>query len=311
MRKSKKKIVSGVLLLIALTFLGLALREQLSLRKSQTLSDKIKEEVSYMQDAPQTVRYMNAEGEILELLEVQIPNGWDKISSENPMKRRIDFDRLHEVNPDIARWLSIPGTIVEYPVMQEKTPGVYYYLWRDMEGNKNGWGSLLLPAIEDTTDMAHTIVFGHKTSRGDYAFATLPKYNSGTYYEDNPYVYLYYPNRVERWEIWMGGNVLGTDMVYRLPYTLGSERYEDLLGWIQSKAEVGTNIAPDKNTETLVLSTCNDRFGGDQEGRYILAAKPSLFYYYDEQLYTPGLKLEGVRAKQGAPVWRKENRDHF
>lgn len=77
------------------------------------------------------------------------------------------YKDLYEMNPDMIGWLTIDGTVIDYPVMQ--TMGdESYYLSYDFYGNKNKNGSLIL----DTDSVAGT---GTKTC--DYANGTAPSTN--------------------------------------------------------------------------------------------------------------------------------------
>ena len=40
----------------------------------------------------------------------------------------IDFDGLKQTNPDVVGWIKIPGTNIDYPVLQSKEEDDSYYL---------------------------------------------------------------------------------------------------------------------------------------------------------------------------------------
>ena len=77
------------------------------------------------------------------------------------------YKDLYEMNPDMIGWLTIDGTVIDYPVMQTME-GESYYLSYDFYGKKNKNGSLIL----DTDSVAGT---GTKTC--DYANGTAPSTN--------------------------------------------------------------------------------------------------------------------------------------
>ena len=44
---------------------------------------------------------------------------YQKIKKMKKKKERsIDFERLHKINPDIVAWIEVPGTNIDYPVVQ-------------------------------------------------------------------------------------------------------------------------------------------------------------------------------------------------
>lgn len=40
--------------------------------------------------------------------------------NEEEKERSIDFERLHKINLDIVAWIEVPGTNIDYPVVQGK-----------------------------------------------------------------------------------------------------------------------------------------------------------------------------------------------
>ena len=38
----------------------------------------------------------------------------------------IDFQTLQNMNPDIYAWIKVPGTVIDYPIVQSETDNSYY-----------------------------------------------------------------------------------------------------------------------------------------------------------------------------------------
>ena len=72
----------------------------------------------------------------------------------------VDFEGLRAVNPDVAGWLRIPGTTVDYPVMY--SPEKDFYLNRDMNKEYSICGSVFIDH-ENTLDASqkHIVLYGH------------------------------------------------------------------------------------------------------------------------------------------------------
>ena len=47
-------------------------------------------------------------------------------SDKTPVDIPIDFAQLQSMNPDIYAWIKIPGTVIDYPVVQSDTDNTYY-----------------------------------------------------------------------------------------------------------------------------------------------------------------------------------------
>ena len=233
--------------------------------KSYVNADDVSDNVQYDNDGAQY--YSDDDGDYL-------------YDPDYYLKRRIDFDYLQSINKDATRWLTIPGTNVDYYVMQEPVVGQSYYLWRNIYGNSSSWGSLLSPAIPGGGDSAHTLIFGHHMIDGSVAFSSFSNYYYSDAYNANAYrdVYVYYPDHSERWKVWAACDGYSSDRVYNIPSDLGSNSYADL---IQSMKR-----APDSNTKTLVMSTCNGWYAGSNV-RFYVVCKPDVGYNYaDKKVFT-------------------------
>lgn len=79
---------------------------------------------------------------------------------ETNLPPAVDFAALQQINPEVAGWIYIPGTNVNYPIMsstdQEK------YLRRDMWGRHTTPGSIFTDA-KNSPDLSdeHVVLYGH------------------------------------------------------------------------------------------------------------------------------------------------------
>lgn len=219
------------------------------------------------------------------------PVGYQSVMDSN-LLRQIDFGTLLSQNEDATRWMYVPGTAIDAAVMQEKTVNQYYYDLRGFNKNYNGAGSFLVPASPKDSDVniaddAHTLVLGHRMNsyNGEWQFSNLPtRWGDAASASEYPYIYIYYGDRAERWRVWAGIDAWGSDMLYDIPYELGSEDYESLISHMRELSRYELIEAPDKDTRTLVLSTCNRPNGGAWI-RFALACVPDVTYYYETQTY--------------------------
>lgn len=93
--------------------------------------------------------------------------------------------QLYAENPDIAGWITIPDTVVDYPVMF--TPeDPEKYLRTNFEGKFEVAG---LPFVDGSCSMDpesdNLIIYGHNMNNGTM-FRTLMKYEQKNYWEEHP-----------------------------------------------------------------------------------------------------------------------------
>ena len=78
----------------------------------------------------------------------------------------IDFDALAEINPDIVGWIYIPGTEINYPVVQ--TTDNTTYLTKMFDGTENGNGAIFMDYENNAPGMVdqQTTIYGHHMNDG-------------------------------------------------------------------------------------------------------------------------------------------------
>lgn len=77
----------------------------------------------------------------------------------------VDWDYLKSVNPDIVAWVYMPGTRINYPVVQGKDNEEY--LWTDFNRTSSRNGSIFLDSTNSPTftDM-NNVLYGHHMNDG-------------------------------------------------------------------------------------------------------------------------------------------------
>lgn len=206
--------------------------------------------------------------------------------------RRIDFNKLWQTNGDAQRWMFVPGTKIDAPVLNEPNVGSYFYDLRGFDKRRNNCGSFLVPKAPTDSDGkevddGHLFILGHRMNsyNGEWQFSNLPtRWATKDGADKHPYVYIYYPDHAERWKVWMALDARGSDMIYDIPKRIGSDEYEAMLKHAQSLSRYQTDVTVDKNMHTLFMSTCNRPNGGAWI-RFVLVSVPDANYYYDSQTY--------------------------
>lgn len=115
-----------------------------------------------------------------------------KDKAENP----INFDKLKSINEDIAAWIKIEDTNINYPVLRAPADDQSYYLHRDYNRDYLYAGSIYMESYNqpDFTDR-DTILYGHNMMDGSM-FADLHKFENEDFFNRHKTMYIYTPDSV-------------------------------------------------------------------------------------------------------------------
>ncbi len=112
-----------------------------------------------------------------------------------PLKDKVVLDKaamlpelkeIYQLNNDLVGWLVIPGTIIDYPVVQREDSE--YYLSHDFYGQENINGQIILdPKCDPYTPSYNLVISGHHMKNGSM-FGNLPDYISRSYWESHKFL---------------------------------------------------------------------------------------------------------------------------
>ena len=179
---------------------------------------------------------------------------------------------LHEENPDCIGWITIEGTVIDYPVMyrpQEKN----YYLKRDFYGDYSANGCLFIDEDCVPVTCDNLIIYGHHMNSGKM-FADLEKYKNREFYEEHPTILFRTIWGNEQYQILSAFTTpvyTGNDFNYYsfIKAQKGAD-YEYFIREIKRKAIYETGITAEYGDKLLTLSTCEY---SQRNGRMVVVAK--------------------------------------
>lgn len=102
-----------------------------------------------------------------------------------------DWDALKALNPDVVGWIIIPGTNVNYPIVQGTDNS--YYLYHLFDASSSGSGSVFVDYEgAGTLDGQNNLIYGHNMFDGSM-FSNIIMYTSQDYFDAHRKVYLCTP----------------------------------------------------------------------------------------------------------------------
>lgn len=131
--------------------------------------------------------------------------------TKTPAANPIDFEAWQAYNPDVYAWIYVPGTSVNYPILQNApdNTNIYYYLDYNIDGSKGYPGCIYTEPVnsKDFSDM-HTVLYGHNMHAGykykgldGTMFRTLHNFEDADFFNTHRYFYVYTPTEVLTYEI--------------------------------------------------------------------------------------------------------------
>lgn len=198
---------------------------------------------------------------------------------------QVDWDALLAANPDTVGWIYIPGTTVNYPIVQGDDDA--YYLTHDFNGSE-GWiatfGAIFLSA-DNSADFsdANNIIYGHHLNDGSM-FAPIAGFGDADAFNASRTVYLLTPQGNYRLTTFSIVHCAADDPLAQTAFA-SAEQQEAYVQDKVDRSEVAVDGLPaaSEMTHTFAFSTCDNLL---TDGRWVL------FAYVSEA--TPGAPGAGA-----------------
>lgn len=180
---------------------------------------------------------------------------------------------IYQLNRDLVGWITIPETVIDYPVVQCANSD--YYLDHDFYGNRNVNGQIILDSNCDPyTPSYNLVVSGHKMRNGSM-FGGLTEYASARYWREHPCVEfdtLMARKRYIVFAAFLSANYDEDEKGFRynvdLQYRIEVERWLDE---IRENQLYDTGVDARYGDEFLTLTTCSRNHHRD--GRFVVVCR--------------------------------------
>lgn len=178
-------------------------------------------------------------------------------------------------NPDIAGWLTIPDTVIDYPIMW--TPGdETYYLYRDVDGSDNKNGCLILDTDSCVSPVSTNLIIHGHNMRSGAMFGNLTDYEDKDYCESHKHITLYTQECQRNYEV----IAVFRSQVYKKKDTVfkyykffqadTEEEFNDFYQNIKNLSLYDTGVTAQFGDRFITLSTCVYHV---EQGRFVVVAK--------------------------------------
>lgn len=208
--------------------------------------------------------------EIREEVKAEAPDEPEEEEKE-PVYIPIDFAALQARNPDVYAWITVPGTAIDYPILQSETDNTYY-LTHTIDGTQSPEGSIYTEDY-NSRDMEdpNTVIYGHDMKNGSM-FQNLLSYQDRSFFNANRDILIYTPDAIRHYRIFAA--YLYDDRHIMQSFDFSDEAvYQQYLERIFSIRDMNSCIDTEQEVtvddKIITLSTC---YGNQSDKRYLVQA---------------------------------------
>lgn len=186
----------------------------------------------------------------------------------------VDWDYWLAVNPDVVGWITIPGTPVNYPIVQGPADDPDFYLTHDIYRKVNYMGCIYLDAGCAETGLLssrNAVLFGHHMGMGDTSmFNAVASYTDAAFAKSHARVLLQTPDAKRVYELQAVDCINGRSALKRTSFENGA----DFAQWYGERFSASrVKLAEDADvSQVLTLCTCSYNFWPDNERTIVYAA---------------------------------------
>ncbi len=164
---------------------------------------------------------------------------------------------LQQENADLAAWLTVPGTEVDYPVML--TPNdMEYYLHRDFYGKYSACGTPFFDIRCTPVAQADSLIVHGHNMRDGTMFTSLNRFTDSSFGAAYPNLRLLLSGETRTYQLFAVVKInKDTDAdLYNCVGKLSQEQFDGYVQTFCTRAEYDTGVQPQYGDRLLVLSTC-------------------------------------------------------
>ncbi len=192
--------------------------------------------------------------------------------SDEMTRIKAKLGALYRQNSDLIAWISIPDTVIDYPVV--KTDNNDYYLNHSFNGDYLLAGTIFADYrnSKNLLNNYNTVIYGHNLNLSSGTmFSILSNYFKKSYLEEHPDIYIYTTSGIYIYRIFNVAKVKATSGYIRTYFASGDDFVEFANSMASKSVHKDETLEFTESDRLLTLSTCtNEHFASE---RYCIQAR--------------------------------------
>ena len=197
-------------------------------------------------------------------------------NEQEPVQEEVTaFDKYADVyaqNSDLVGWVSIPGTQIDYPVMQTKD-NPDFYLKHAFDKSYSSYG---VPYVQENCDIGisdNLVLYGHHMNNGSM-FSDLCKYESEDFYQEHKIIHFDTLESFGEYEVIAAFKTVAYSQegfkYYHFVRAESAEQFDEYIAECKELALYNTGVTAEYDDKLITLSTCEY---SRTNGRMVVVAK--------------------------------------
>ena len=183
------------------------------------------------------------------------------VSENGKVKNPVDFKKLKKQNEEIYAWIKVPGTKVDYPIVQSASTDEFYLKHSALDRNWAASGAIYTEMSNSMTFKDRvTVIYGHN-GYSDTMFTTLHSFENREFFDKHDKFYIYTPKKKLTYRIVSAFKYDDRHIMNSFEF-LDNAVYSEFLTMIQNPTSTVKNVRKnlDKplalDDNIVILSTC-------------------------------------------------------
>lgn len=192
-------------------------------------------------------------------------------------RKNLDWEKIDSSYPNILAWIEIPGTKINYPIMQSNDN--QYYLNHSYQGNEDFLGSIFFDYRQNTDfSELNTFIYGHNANKDwdSPMFGELVNYYDSSWFNNHKKIILYTREKVYYGEVF-GVHADSYDTESRKLSFDNISELREYAQFMKDSSEVKSDIDVDNIDNVVTLWTCAMRTIVNTNGQNVAHDKARTF----------------------------------